>query len=356
MKILVFILCFFLMPYSVLAYSSSATSTIVMDTDNNRIIYANNVHKVRSVASISKIMTAILAIESDKLEDEIIVGDEINGTYGSAVYISKGEILTLKDLVYGLMLRSGNDASYVIAKYVGGTVDKFIELMNNKAVELGMKNTTFNNPNGLDDNGGNLSTAYDMALLSSYAIDNDIYRKIVGTKKYNLKTNKNVYSWTNKNKLLGMYEYTIGGKTGYTDIAKRTLVTNASKDGMNLTIVTLNDGNDFEDHINLYKEAFEEYTNYEILKEGYIDIVDEKYYANRKFYIKENFNYILNENEKDNIVLKFYLDKKITYSNGEKIGIVKVLIGDKEVFETNVYIELKKKKVRIIDIILGWFK
>ena len=356
MKKIVFVLLVLMFPHLVFAYSSNATSTIVMDTDNNKIVYASNIHKVRSVASISKIMTAILAIESGKLDDEVIVGSEIKSTYGSAIYISEGEELTLKDLVYGLMLRSGNDASYVIAKYVGGTIDNFIKLMNNKAIEIGMKNTVFNNPNGLDDNGGNLSTAYDMALLSSYAIKNDTYKKIVGTKKYNLKTNKNVYSWTNKNKLLKMYEYAVGGKTGYTDIAKRTLVTNASKGNVNLTIVTLNDGDDFNDHIKLYEEAFKEYENYEILKEGYLELVDEKYYPNRKFYIKESFNYILNDLEKNNIVLKFYLDKKLTYSNGEKIGYVYVYIGDKEVFKTNLYIELKKKKVRIIDIILGWFK
>ena len=128
------------------------------------------------------------------------------------------------------------------------------------------------------------------------------------------------------------------------------------KDNVNLTIVTLNDGDDFNDHIKLYEEAFKEYENYEILKEGYVELVDEKYYPNRKFYIKESFNYILNDLEKNNIVLKFYLDKKLTYSNGEKIGYVYVYIGDKEVFKTNLYIELKKKKVRIIDIILGWFK
>lgn len=356
MKKVVFILFLFILPYTVKAYSSSATSTIVMDTDNNRIIYANNVHKVRSVASISKIMTAILAIESGKLEEKIEVGSEINGAYGSAIYISQGEILTLKDLVYGLMLRSGNDASYVIANHVGGSIKNFVDLMNKKAKEIGMKNTSFNNPNGLDDNGGNISTAYDMALLSSYAIKNDIYKKVVNTRKYNLKTNKNVYSWTNKNKLLNMYEYAVGGKTGYTDIAKRTLVTNASKNNVNLTIVTLNDGDDFNDHIKLYEEAFNEYNNYEILKEGYLELVDEKYYPNRRFFIKENFNYLLNDNEKNHIVLKFYLDKKITYNDGDEIGSVHVYIGDKKVFETNLYVELKKKKIRIIDIILGWFK
>ena len=168
MKKIVFVLLVLMFPHLVFAYSSNATSTIVMDTDNNKIVYASNIHKVRSVASISKIMTAILAIESGKLDDEVIAGSEIKSTYGSAIYISEGEKLTLKDLVYGLMLRSGNDASYVIAKYVGGTIDNFIKLMNNKAIEIGMKNTVFNNPNGLDDNGGNLSVLFTFQSTSCH--------------------------------------------------------------------------------------------------------------------------------------------------------------------------------------------
>ncbi len=358
MKKVILFLILMLIPIKVFGYSSSATSAILMDTDNNRIIYSSNIHNVRSVASISKIMTAILAVESGKLDDIVIIGDEIDGSYGSGVYISKDERLTLKDLVYGLMLRSGNDAALAIANYVGGSVDNFVKMMNEKAVSIGMKESTFYNPSGLDSSTmkGNYSSAYDMAILTSYAMDNEIYKEITKTKNYKLKTNKNTYEWINKNKLLSTYKYTTGGKTGFTEIARRTLVTTASKDGVNLVAVTLNDGNDFSDHKNLFEEAFKEYTNYEILKKGYIDIIDEDYYSNRKFYIEENFNYILNDNEKDSILLKFNLDRKYTYDNGDNVGEVVVYVGDKEVFKTDVYIELKKKKIKIIDMILGWFK
>ena len=358
MKKVILFLILMLIPIKVFGYSSSATSAILMDTDNNRIIYSSNIHNVRSVASISKIMTAVLAVESGKLDNIVIIGDEIDGSYGSGVYISKDERLTLKDLVYGLMLRSGNDAALAIANYVGGTVDNFVKMMNEKAVSIGMKESTFYNPSGLDSSTmkGNYSSAYDMAILTSYAMDNEIYKEITKTKNYKLKTNKNTYEWINKNKLLSTYKYTTGGKTGFTEIARRTLVTTASKDGVNLVAVTLNDGNDFSDHKNLFEEAFKEYTNYEILKKGYIDIIDEDYYSNRKFYIEENFNYILNENEKDSILLKFNLDRKYTYDNGDNVGEVVVYVGDKEVFKTDVYIELKKKKIKIIDMILGWFK
>ena len=177
-----------------------------MDTDSNRILYAENIHEVRSVASISKIMTAALAVESGKLDEKVVVGDEILSAYGSAIYIKVGEELTLRDLVYGLMLRSGNDAALAIAKYVGGDVDTFVQMMNDKAKKIGMKNTTFNNPSGLDEEAGNFSTAYDMAILTSYAMQLKIYREIVKTKQYKLQTNKNTYVWNNKNKLLKLYD------------------------------------------------------------------------------------------------------------------------------------------------------
>ena len=251
-----------------------ASSMIGYDMDTKQILYSDNIHETRPVASISKIMTAILACESGKLDDTVIIGDEINKAYGSGIYIRVGEEMTLRDLVYGLMLRSGNDAAFSIAKYVGGSVDNFVEMMNEKAKELGMNDSTYNNPNGLDDKGGNLSSTYDMALLTSYAMKNNDYREITGTKKHTVKTNMNYYSWTNKNKLLFSYKYTTGGKTGFTKIAKRTLVTTASNNNMNIVVVTLNDGNDFNDHKDLYEKLFKEYTGYNILKEGDISIAN----------------------------------------------------------------------------------
>ena len=198
MKKLLFLIL--LIPISVKAYSSSATSTVLMDMDSLNVIYSNNMNDVRSVASISKIMTAIVAIENKDVNDIVTIGEEITKAYGSGVYIKQGEEITLESLLYGLMLRSGNDAALAIANYVGGSVDNFVTMMNKKAVEIGMKNSKFNNPHGLDENVGNLSTAYDMALLTSYAMKNETYRKIVSTKKYILRTNMNYYSWINKNK------------------------------------------------------------------------------------------------------------------------------------------------------------
>lgn len=355
-KLILLILSSF--PLKSLAISTSARSAILMDTDSNRILYAENIHEVRSVASISKIMTATLAVESGKLDEKVVIGDEILSAYGSAIYIKVGEELTLRDLVYGLMLRSGNDAALAIAKYVGGDVDAFVQMMNDKAKKIGMKNTTFNNPSGLDEDKGNMSTAYDMAILTSYAMQNADYREIVKTKNYKLTTNMNVYSWTNKNKLLFSYKYTTGGKTGFTQIAKRTLVSTASKDGLNLVVVTLNDGNDFNDHKALFEYGFENYVSYNILTEGNINIYDDTYYENEQLYINTTFKYPLLDTEKDNITLKFELEQKRDVKENEPVGKVKVLLGDKEIYEEDVYVKEKEvsKKLSFFQKIGKWFK
>lgn len=353
MKKILFLLII-LIPMNIKALDINTDKYILMDMDSNRIITGENINTVKSVASISKIMTAILAIESGKMEDKVTIGDEILEAYGSGIYIKQGEILTLKDLVYGLMLRSGNDASYAIAKYVGGSVDNFVKKMNEKAIEIGMKNTTFNNPNGLDEDKGNYSTAYDMAILTSYAMKNKEYQKITKTTKYVLKTNMNVYSWTNKNKLLKLYKYTTGGKTGYTQIAKRTLVTTASKNNINLVVVTLNDGDDWNDHIELFEYGFSTYKKYNILKKGKIEVPDTQY-KNYEYYIKNDFSYILDNIEKDNIIIKFKLEKNKIIENDMKIGIVEVYLTDNLIYTDDLYISKQEQK-SIWDKIKGWFK
>lgn len=322
-------------------FNISAKSMIAYEINTHQILYKENINDQRSVASISKIMTAVIACESNKLDDLVTVGNEIESAYGSSVYLKEGEQLTLRDLVYGLMLRSGNDASYVIAKYVSGSVDGFVELMNGKAKEIGMKNSSFNNPNGLDDKGGNISTAYDMALLTSYAMQNEEYKNITSTKNYALKTNMNSYSWDNKNRLLFNYKYTTGGKTGYTDVAKRTLVTTASNNNLDIVIVTLNDGNDFDNHKYLYESLFKEYKGYNILKSGDIDIINENYYKGN-YYINNGFKYALKDTEKNNVRLKFILDKSESEDNKE-IGKVSVYLGDELLGGEKVYLKLNKK-------------
>lgn len=351
------LLLLLLIPISVKGIETSARSAILMDLDSNRVLYEKNIHEKRSVASISKIMTAVVAIESGKLDSKVIIGDEIKTAYGSGIYIQVGEEMTLRDLLYGLMLRSGNDAALAIAKYVGGSVDNFVVMMNDKAKEIKMSNTTFNNPSGLDQDKGNYSTAYDMALLTSYAMKLDDYRIITSTKKYTLKTNKNTYSWTNKNKLLTMYKYSTGGKTGFTEIAKRTLVSTASKDNTNLVVVTLNDGNDWKDHQNLFEYGFSNYTTLKLLNKGNINIYDEDYYTKYKLYIKNDYYYLLSASEQDNLIFKYKLEKKRKINNGDKIGVLDIYLGDKKIHEEDIFVKVEEKhKNSFIDKIKSWFK
>ena len=337
MKRIIVLCILLLMPIRIKAIEISASSAILVDTDSGRILYSKNIHDKRSVASISKIMTAIIAIESEKLDDEVCIGNEVDKAYGSGIYIKKGEHIKLKDLVYGLMLRSGNDAALAIANYVGGDVSSFVSMMNDKAMKLGMKNSVFNNPSGLDEeDAGNISTAYDMSLLISYAIKNDTFKKIVGTKKYVAHTDMNHYSWINKNKLLFSYKYATGGKTGFTVKARRTLVTTASRDGLNLAVVTLNDGNDFFDHMNLFEYGFSNYTSYQILSSGIISVPD-SYIRDYDMYIDNSFSYPLLPSEVDSIIIKYKIDKE---GHG---GYVDVYLGDKLLHSEEILFREKKK-------------
>ncbi|MCI9084514.1 MAG: D-alanyl-D-alanine carboxypeptidase [Bacilli bacterium] len=355
MKKVIFLMIMLLVPVvNVHAFSSNAKGTVLMDTDSKRILYAENAHYTQSVASISKIMTAIVAIENSNIKKTVTVGDEILKAYGSGIYVQKGEKITLEDLLYGLMLRSGNDAALVIAKNVSGSTEKFVKKMNETAKKIGMNDTTFNNPSGLDEEKGNISSAYDMALLMSYAMQNPNFREITKTKVHTVKTNKNFYKWHNKNKLLNTYKYTTGGKTGFTKKAKRTLVTTASKNGLNLTVVTINDGSDWKDHKSLYEEAFKNYTSYTLIEKGNITILGENYYKGNTLFIKKDLKYPLSKSEKEAVMLKYKIDKKRNFTNHTKIGTVNLYIGDKKVTHQNIYINKGESKQTLSEKIKSW--
>lgn len=234
--------------------SVSAVNAVLINESTGEVLFEKNAHEKQKIASITKIMTAIIAIESGQMNETVTISKQAVYTEGSSIYLKQGQKVLLKDLVYGLMLRSGNDAAVAISEHVGGSVEGFVYLMNKKARWIGMTNTHFENPSGLDGE-EHYSTAYDMALLMQYAMNNKIFEKITGTEMY--KSGSWDYAWKNKNKLLTtLYEYCTGGKTGYTKSAGRTLVSTASKDGMDLIAVTLQDPNDWIDHINLYKWGF----------------------------------------------------------------------------------------------------
>lgn len=243
-----------------------AESYCVMSGDDQSVIEEKNMNETQSVASISKIMTAVVAIEQGDLKKTWKVGDEISKADGSSIYLVKGQEVSLESLLYGLMLRSGNDAAVEIATHIGGDIDSFVIEMNKKAKEIGMLNSTFHNPSGLDEeDGGNISTAYDMALLMNYAMKNETFQKITSSQYYTSEWN---YRWKNKNKLLFDFPFTTGGKTGFTKKAGRTLVSSARHDHVNSIVVTLGNSDDFAFHEAKHKEVFEHYETRELLKAG----------------------------------------------------------------------------------------
>lgn len=355
MKKIIILLIVFLIPFNVRAISAS--SVIVMDSDNKRVLSGYNYHDKRLIASISKIMTAIVAIEYGDLDKKIEVTDIIKKSFGSGIYIKVGEKITLKDLLYGLMLRSGNDAALQIAEHISGNVDEFVYLMNEYASKLNMKNTKFINPHGLEneEGKGNTSTSYDMALLTSYAIQNVTFKEIFGTKEYTCKTNLMTYKWYNKNKLL-KFDYITGGKTGFTEKARRTLVTTGSKDGINLVVVTLNDPNDWKDHEDLYNLIFDNYQSVKIIDKKNFKIKNERYYSPNKLYVKNDFKMSLKENELKNITLDIELTKYKEFNNDDIVGYVNVLLNKKVYHKEPIYIKKETPKKGFVEKIKGWFR
>ena len=340
-KVLLFSLLFFIGTNITYASTSTAYSYILMDMDTGRVIESKNKDTPMLIASITKIMTCILAIENGNIDQIVTVDDSVLKSYGSGIYISVGEEIKLIDLLYGLMLRSGNDAAIMISTHISGSEEEFVKLMNKKAKEIGMKNTIFYNSSGLDNTTqGNLSTTYDMALLTKYAMQNDTYKEIVKTKKHTVKTNLKTYIWHNKNKLLS-YDYVTGGKTGYTERAKRTLVSTASKNNINLIAVTIKDSDDWNTHKTLYEKIFNNYINYKVLNKNTFTIDDDTHYDN--LYIKEDIYITMKQNETHNLISHIKLEKKDNYQDGDRVGTNYIYLDETLVKEVPVYVKKIKK-------------
>ena len=241
------------------AYASlsdiSASSAILINSDTGEVVYSKNADTKRGMASTTKIMTAILAIENGTLDEQVKIADEAIGVEGSSLYLKRGETMSLRNLLYGLMLRSANDAAEAIAIHISGSVDGFAVLMNEKAAALNLKNTHFTNPHGLSDD-NHFTTAHDLAVLTSYAMKNDIFREICSTKKTTLSGDRTV---VNHNKLLFLLDGVCGVKTGFTKDTGRCLVSAANRNGVEFVSVTLNAPDDWNDHTKMLEYGFNEY-------------------------------------------------------------------------------------------------
>ena len=335
--ILLFLICLF--PLNVKA------SLCVMDTDTKRLLSSYGEDEVRLIASTTKIMTSLVVINNvDDLNEVVEVPESVLKSFGSGIYIEVGEHIKVIDLLYGLMLRSGNDAAITLADYVGGSMEGFALLMNEYAKNIGMLHTNFINSSGLEneEGEGNTSTCYDMALLMSEATKNKTLMKIMSTKHYIVKTDYKAYDWHNKNKLLTQYKYTTGGKTGYTKKAYRTLVTSATKDHKNLAVVTLGEKDDFAKHQQAYEAAFKKYK--------LVNVVNAKTFLKKEGYqVNKDINMLLTEDE----IKKVKVD--VTYTNDirSRSGYVTVSLNNKTYYQEDFF--LRKEKKNVMSVISNFF-
>lgn len=279
----------------------SASSAVLLDGQTGRVIYEKSADKQRLIASTTKIMTALIVCEQVNVLDRVRIPAEAVGIEGSSMYLKAGEVLTVQELLYGLMLHSGNDAAVALAIYCGGTVEGFAELMNDKAHRLGLQNTHFVNPNGLDSP-GHYSTARDMAVLAAYAMENPIFYQTVSTKT----VTAGGRSLRNHNKLLWQLEGADGVKTGFTKKSGRILVSSCTRQNRRLICVTMNDGNDWQDHKTLMETGFADFSVRQIVNKGdclgTVSVVSGEY-GQAELLATEDFSYALSSGEKPEIVL-----------------------------------------------------
>ena len=246
------------------ALSVQASSSILMDAESGRVLFGKGIHDRRLIASITKLMTALIAAEYCKDPDEeILIRQEWTGAEGSSIYLQPGEKVTFRELLYGALLNSGNDAAVSLACWVAGDEAAFAVLMNEKAVSLGMNNSSFANASGLNHE-SHYSTAYDMALLTRACLKNPLVAEACATRSITIGTR----TFVNHNKLLYLYKDCIGMKTGYTELAGRTLISAAKRNGQTLICVTLNDGDDWNDHKKLLDYGFEVYPQQTLAEQG----------------------------------------------------------------------------------------
>ncbi|RWR15019.1 D-alanyl-D-alanine carboxypeptidase family protein [Siminovitchia fortis] len=327
----------------------SASSAVLMEQKTGRVLFEKNPHEVRRIASITKIMTAILAIESGKMDDTVKVSRSAAYAEGSSIYLVPGEKIKLRDLVYGLMLRSGNDAANAIAEHVGGSMEGFVFMMNQKAREIGMTNTVFSNPSGLDGREKHYSTAYDMALLMRYAMHDETFRTISGTKVYSFEREDRSQHWKNKNRLLTeKYKYATGGKTGYTKRAGRTLVTTASKKDKDMIAVTLNASDDWNDHIFMYEYGFGHFKMMKILPEGPLKDV-QPFKGKRTLFIEDPVYYPLMKEEYQDVRVRYRLlsPKDMRKTKDGEVGRAVIYLQDQAVRKIPVYITEEEKQEKV---------
>ena len=344
---------------------SSAKSMALIEKESNRLIYSKNANEQLPMASTTKIITALTVLENcSDLNEMVDVDDRAVGIPGTSIYLIKGEKLTVKELLYGMMLVSGNDAATALAYYVSGSIEDFCKLMLLTAQNAGAYNSSFANPHGLDEN-GHYTTALDLALITAKALKNDVFAEIVSTKEYKISGNEKtpIRYLKNKNRLLNSFEGATGVKTGFTDDAGRCFVGSAKKNNTEFICVVLNCNLMFEECASFLNKALNNYKlvelipSYNFIKN--IDVIDGRE-ETIKVYSRKSFAYPLSDEEQNMIVYEYNLPENLV-APIEKDGIVgefKIYLNDELLFSENVYAMEEVKSINLLEnikeIIKNW--
>ena len=356
-KLLLFIFLLITPCFAITKPTVNATSAIAIDTVSGRILYEKNAFSRKPMASTTKIMTAIIAVEKCSLDDIVTISKKAAATGGSNINLKENQQIKLKELLYGLMLASGNDAAVAIAEHTAGSVEEFSKLMNEKAIKIGAFNTNFVTPHGLD-NDNHYSTAYDMAIIAAYALKNPTIKEIVGTKnKYIHLTDGTGRNLNNTNALLSSYEGADGVKTGYTSLAGRCLVASATRDNWQVISVVFGEPTSksrISDSINILNYSFNNFTFTDLRTLYKINFsIPILQGIKKSFYpIYENELLIpLTNEEKDAIKIrknkKNYLTAPII--KNANVGEIEFVLKDEVLGKINLICENEIKRMQISD-------
>lgn len=321
--------------------AESRSSEIVIEASSGRVLYGNNIDTRLPMASTTKIVTALVILEQMNPDSVIAIPSKAVGVEGSSIYLKANDKWKVKDLLYGLMLRSGNDAASALAIACGGSVEGFAKMMNAKATSIGLTNSNFTNPHGLHED-NHYTSAYDLAMLTREAMKYNLFREIVSTKTYAYSNSDNIRSiFVNKNKMLNCYSGANGVKTGYTKAAGRCLVSSAKRNNMQLITVTLNCNNMWGESMRIMNESFDKFRMFEVLQEG--EMIGEATVTNSRrrttmLTSHESFYYPISHDELANLVYETdFIVLKAPVKEGEIAGQIKIYLNNHLIFKTNAY-------------------
>lgn len=331
--IFIILAIFFCLFFAQIAIASTESAEIVIEQSTGRILHENNANKQMYMASTTKIMTALVTIEKSSPDELVVIPKEAQGVEGSSIYLKAGEVYTVQDLLYGLMLRSGNDSATALAIHVAGSTQNFAKLMNEKAKEVGALNTNFVNPHGLHDD-NHYTTAKDLALITKSAYEKVLFRKIVSSKYYDLKGTR-IY---NKNKLLSTFDGADGVKTGYTTIAGRCLVSSSTRNGMQVICVTLNCYDMWERSKTLMNNAHQNYSMIKVLDKNNEINLNVNNENNLVASVKEDKFYPLLNTEIEQIrQSNTPIVNDNNLKSGDYCGFSEIYLNNHLIFKENIY-------------------